>query len=270
MNVTWSKDSKAFYVSRTDSRGIKDLYLVDSIATPRPKLEQYKYPMPAEETVRKSELHYCDVEKKALTKITPKWKDERYSDIRWGKSPGELRFIRRDRLQRNLEVCAVDVFTGKCKCLFGEAFDSAFLDMQAPRYIEENDELLWWSERSGWGHYYRYGRDGTFKNALTSGAWRVSRIVDVDTKGGFIYLVGNGREPDENPYYTHLYRVKLDGTGLTCLDPSIDAERCRHDTRWLQPDIDAVADQEVRRHQQHVRGSRAVRHASATTRASWS
>jgi dipeptidyl-peptidase 4 len=219
-NVTWSSDSKAFSVTRTDSRGVKDLYLVDSIAAPRPKLEQYKYPMPGEDAVRKSELYYCDVDKKTLTKITPKWKDERYSDVRWGKSTGELRFIRRDRLQRNLEVCAFDVFAGTCHCLFGEAFDSAFLDMQAPRYVEESDELLWWSERTGWGHFYRYGRDGTFKNALTSGAWRASRIVEVDAKNGFVYLVGNGREPGENPYYTHLYRVKLDGTGLTCLDPS--------------------------------------------------
>lgn len=219
-NVTWSPDSKAFYVTRSDSRGVKDLFLVDSIASPRPKLEQYKYPMPAEAEIRKTELHYWDVEKKALTKITPKWKDERYSDLRWGKSPGELRFIRRDRLRRNLEVCAFDVFTGTCKCMFGESFDAAFLDMQSPRYIDETDELIWWSERSGWGHFYRYGRDGTFKNAITSGAWRASRIVEVDAKAGFVYLVGNAREPGENPYYTHLYRVKLDGTGLTCLDPS--------------------------------------------------
>ena len=33
-NVTWSKDSYSFYVTRTDSRGVKDLYLVDSIANP--------------------------------------------------------------------------------------------------------------------------------------------------------------------------------------------------------------------------------------------
>lgn len=219
-NVTWASNSKTFSISRTDSRGVKDLYLVDSIATPRPKLEQYKYPMPGEEAIRKSELYYCDVEKKTLTRITPKWKDERYSDIRWGKSPGELHFIRRDRLQRNLEVCSLDVFSGTCKCFFTEAFEASFLDFQTPRYIEESDEFLWWSERSGWGHFYRYGRDGTFKNALSSGAWRASRIVEVDAKNGFVYFTGNGREPDENPYYTHLYRVKFDGTELTCLDPS--------------------------------------------------
>jgi dipeptidyl aminopeptidase/acylaminoacyl peptidase len=220
-NVTWSSDSKSFFITRTDTRGIKDLFLVDSIATPRPKLEQYPYPMPGEENVRKPELYYYNPDKQALVRVAPKWKDERYSDLRWGKSPGELRFIRRDRLQRNLEICSLDVSTGTTKCLLGESFDSAFLDMQAPRYIEETDEMLWWSERSGWGHYYRYGRDGTFKNAITSGNWRVSRIVDVDVKAGYLYLIGNGREPGENIYFTHLYRVKFDGSELTCLDPSL-------------------------------------------------
>ena len=219
-NVTWSSDSKAFYVTRTDSRGVKDLFLVDSIATPRPKLEQYKYPMPGEGEIRKSELHFCDVEKKALTRVPQKWKDERYFDLRWGKNTGELRFVRRDRLRRNLEICAYDVFAGTCKCLMSEGFDAAYLEVQQPRYIEESDDFLWWSEKSGWGHFYRYGRDGALKNAVTSGAWRASRIVELDAKNGVMYFLGNGREAGENPYYTHLYRVKLDGTELTCLDPS--------------------------------------------------
>jgi dipeptidyl-peptidase-4 len=225
-NVIWAPNSQAFAISRNDSRGVKDLYLVDSIAAPRPKLEQYKYPMPGEEAIRKSELYYCDVakEKKTLTKVTPKWKDERYSDIRWGKNTGELRLIRRDRLQRNLEVCAIDVSSGACKCMFGEGFEASCLEFQMPRYIEESDEMIWWSERSGWGHFYRYGRDGTFKNALTSGAWRASRIVEVDGKNGVVYFTGNAREEGESPYYNHLYRVKFDGMGLICLDPSVTPE----------------------------------------------
>jgi dipeptidyl aminopeptidase/acylaminoacyl peptidase len=221
-NATWSPDSKAFFVSRSDTRGVKDLYLVDSIASPRPKLEQYKYPMPGEENVRKQELFYCDLGKMALTQVKPKWKDERYTGIAWGKTAGELRFIRRDRLQRNLEICTINVLTGAEKCLLVEAFDAAFLDSQPVRYVEETDELIWWSERTGWGHFYLYGRDGTLKNTITSGAWRASRIVEVDGKNKQLYFLGNARESGENVYYTHLYRVRFDGTGLTLLDPSIE------------------------------------------------
>jgi dipeptidyl aminopeptidase/acylaminoacyl peptidase len=222
-NVTWSADSKFFHISRNDSRGLEQLWLVDSIAQPRPKLESYPYPMPGEDKVRRTELWYADVAKKAATKVTPKWKDERYSDVRWGKGPGELRFIRRDRLQRNLEVCALDAATGKTNALFAEAFESANLGLRPnnPRYVEETDEMIWWSERSGWGHFYLYGRDGKLKNAITSGAWRASAIVDVDAKTKTLYVVGNSREPGENVYFQHLYRVKFDGTGLTLLDPSV-------------------------------------------------
>jgi dipeptidyl-peptidase-4 len=219
-NVTWSPDSKAFYISRTDSRGVKDLFLVDSIASPRPRLEQYGYPMPGEEQIRKTELFVCNAETKAFTKIASKWKDERYGQLTWGKTAEELRFVRRDRLQRNLEVCVLNVKTGECKCQILESFDSAFLDYQPPRPIEDSGDFLWWSERSGWGHYYRYGADGKLKNALTSGQWRVSRIVEIDAKNNVAYLIGNGREPGENVYFQHLYRVNLDGTGLTLLDPS--------------------------------------------------
>src|SRR5262249_34620446 len=79
--------------------------------------------------------------------------------------------------------------------------------------------MLWWSERSGWGHYYLYERGGKLKNAVTSGPWRASRIVEVDLKNRMLYFVGNGREKDENIYYQHLYSVQLDGTDLTLLDP---------------------------------------------------
>jgi dipeptidyl aminopeptidase/acylaminoacyl peptidase len=218
-NVTWSPDSKSFYATRTDSRNIKDLFLVDSIANPRPILERYKYPMPGEEAVRKTELYYLDPATKKLVRVKPKWKDERYSNLQWNKSGDELRFMRRDRLQRNLEICSLNTKSGETKCLIVEGFDAAFLDAQPIRYVEETDEMIWWSERSGWGHFYLYGRDGTFKNAITSGSWRASRIVAVDPKNRLVYFQGNAREPGENVYYEHLYRVRFDGTDLTLLDP---------------------------------------------------
>ncbi|MEP6766062.1 MAG: DPP IV N-terminal domain-containing protein, partial [Gemmatimonadaceae bacterium] len=49
--VTWAPDSKAFYITRTDTRGVKDLYLVRSITEPRPTLMQYQYPMPGEDSI---------------------------------------------------------------------------------------------------------------------------------------------------------------------------------------------------------------------------
>ena len=54
-NVTWSPDSKAFVVTRMDQRKVKQLFLVNNTANPRPELMAYNYAMPGERTsVRKS------------------------------------------------------------------------------------------------------------------------------------------------------------------------------------------------------------------------
>jgi dipeptidyl aminopeptidase/acylaminoacyl peptidase len=217
--VEWSRDSKAFYATRIDTRGVQELFLVNSLATPRPKLEKYKYPMPGEEAARKMELFVCDRATQKLLRVKPKWKDEAYSNMHWGKTSDELRFFRRDRLWRHSEFCTANVRTGETKCLILEGFENANVTFQPAHYLDDTDEMIWWSERSGWGHFYLYDRNGKLKNAITTGLYRAGRIVAVDPKNRVLYFQANGREPAENVYYQHLYSVHLDGTGLTLLDP---------------------------------------------------
>jgi dipeptidyl-peptidase-4 len=221
--VTWSKDSTVFYVLRRDMRGVKELYVVNSLAEPRPTLEKYKYPMPGEDAIRKTELFLFSRDSNTLTRIEPKWRDESYSDLHWNKDSTELRFVRRDRLQRHIEFCTLNLASGKAKCLLAEGFDNAGIIVQPARYLDDTKEMIWWSERSGWAHFYLYDRDGKLKNAITSGCFRASRIEAVDAKNRVLYFHGNGREAGENVYYQHLYRVNLDGSGLALLDPG-DAE----------------------------------------------
>ncbi len=245
-SVSWSQDSTAFYATRRDSRNVEELFLVNSLSTPRPTLESYSYPLPGEENIRRSELFVFDRTRKTLFRVDPVWKDEGYSNVHWGKTvtrdeddeeekegdeaeeeveldftgTGDtLRFLRRDRLVRNVEFCTLDTRTSECTTLIEEGFQRANISTQSVRYLKDRDELVWWSERSGWGHFYLYSRDGEFKNAITSGPFRASRIIEVDEDKGLLYFRGNAREEGENLYYDHLYRVFLDGSGLTLLDP---------------------------------------------------
>lgn len=218
-NVTWSRDSKSFYVTRNDSRGVQDLWVINSLAVPRPTLEKYKYPMPGEPAIRKNELYVFTRDSMKLTRVPAKWRDENYSNTHFGKSGDELRFIRRDRLLRHIEFCSVNIPTGEAKCLIEEGFDNANILNLSYRYLDDTDEMIWWSERSGWGHFYLYDRNGTLENAITSGPFHTSRIADVDSKNRVLYFVANGREPNENIYYEHLYSSRFDGAGLTLLDP---------------------------------------------------
>ena len=44
----WSEDSKHIAITKVDNRKVKDLWVINSIADPRPTLETYKYWMPGE------------------------------------------------------------------------------------------------------------------------------------------------------------------------------------------------------------------------------
>jgi dipeptidyl aminopeptidase/acylaminoacyl peptidase len=86
------------------------------------------------------------------------------------------------------------------------------------RVLEDRGEVIWFSERDGWGHLYLYDlADGSLKRQITSGPWLVRQIVHVDEASGTIWFTAGGREDGRDPYYPHLYSIKTDGSGLRLL-----------------------------------------------------
>ena len=223
--VTWSPDSRAFVVQRQDTRKVGDLFLVNSLSNPRPTLMTYKYAMPGEENVAQQELFVYRRGEQQLTPVNVKrWKDQRLFDIHWTTGSDKLRLVRRDRLQRNLELIEVDLASKAVKSLITESVENSSLERQNVRYVHDNGktrrgDMIWWSERSGWGHYYLYDHNGTLKRPLTTGPWRAEAIIGVDSAKLVAWIAGVGREEGENPYYRHLYRLGLDGGPVVLLDP---------------------------------------------------
>src|SRR6185295_17112315 len=91
-NVSWSPDSKAFYVTRNDQRKVKDLYLVNVLAEPRPVLVQYTYAMPGEENYGDQMTYTWKVGAKSLSPVNvKKWKDQRLFYTHWQIGSDKLR-----------------------------------------------------------------------------------------------------------------------------------------------------------------------------------
>ncbi len=234
--VVWSKDSKRIALVRSDERKVADLWVINSLANPRPTLETYRYEMPGEENQPQPELAVIDLASKAKVKIqSEQFKDQTVSiftaprraldrerefppPAQWlSDTTDKLYFGRQSRDLHGYQVCLADTATGEVKVLIEERLNT-YVEVQPLRLLGGGREMIWWSERDGWGHYYLYDGEGRLKTQLTSGEFVGQGIEQVDEKARVLYFSACGREPGEDPYFTHLYRVGLDGTGLRQLD----------------------------------------------------
>lgn len=234
--VVWSKDSKKIALVRSDERKVADLWVINSLANPRPTLETYRYEMPGEENQPQPEILVLDLASKAKVKVkADKFKDPTFDiftaprraldrekefppPAMWlADGSDKLYFGRQSRDLHGYDVCVADTATGEVKVLIEERLNT-YVEAQDPWLLGGGKEIVWWSERDGWGHYYLYDGDGKLKAQLTSGEFVGQGIARVDEKARVLYFLACGREPGEDPYYTHLYRVGLDGSGLRPLD----------------------------------------------------
>ena len=244
----WSKDSKKIAVERQDERKVGDYWVIHSLTNPRPILEARPYPLPGEANVPIPEIDVFDLASKQRVVLQPKsFVDEELSiqdaaqterdreEIRemqeqdrenrtplqrfspkWLADGSEkLYFTSRSRDFRRVDVFVADTASGKLQKLIEER-SNVWVSTKPLRLVDGGKELVWWSERDGWGHYYLYGADGKLKNQITSGEFVTDQIVSVDDKARVLYFTANGREA-EDPYYIELYRVGLDGSGLKLL-----------------------------------------------------
>ncbi|HUG39385.1 MAG TPA: DPP IV N-terminal domain-containing protein [Longimicrobiales bacterium] len=234
--VVWSRDSRRLAMVRTDQRKVGELWVIHSVGNKRPELESYRYDMPGEEHVTQSELWIYDLAGRRATRVEwpDAWKDEslniatarqfRYPDstepfrqIWLGDGSDLVHFARISRDRHRVDLMVADARTGQARTLFEDRLNT-YMETRNPDMLP-NGDILWWSERDGWAHLYRYGADGRLKNQVTQGEFAVHGIEAVDGRNGVIYFEASGREGGEDPYYTHLYRVGADGSGLRLLNP---------------------------------------------------
>ena len=190
----WSPDSRHFAMTVSDDRAVKELWVINSMAQPRPTLETYKYQMPGEKEAPIEHLYLFDMSDNSRKEI----KVDAYKDQTLGLSYSQIgRASGQDSI--------VPVIKERM---------NTYQETRPLHLLSNGKELIQWSERDGWAHLYLYDDKGNLKNRITKGPWHVEEILKVDNKARVIYFTANGMNPNENPYYEHLYRVNLDGSGL--------------------------------------------------------
>lgn len=220
--VYFSPDSRRILTYRLDYSDVPELHLVATRNDKRPQLLSFPYPMPGDPVAR-AELIILDLTNGHRVNIDhPPVPIRPPSDlqVRWSNDGRSAFFLEEEAGFARAWVRAIDTATGTVHTVLEERADTVLARRPVLEVIGDGSELLWSSERSGWRHLYLLdAASGGIKRQLTDGAWNVHRVSHIDVAGGWVYFVGLGREDGRDPYYRHLYRVRLDGTDTTLLTP---------------------------------------------------
>ncbi|WP_342658976.1 S9 family peptidase [Sphingomonas sp. NY01] len=128
--------------------------------------------------------------------------------VDWLPDGSALLVQRQSRDQKTLDMLRVDPATGKSTVLFTEkSGERSWLNLSDAYHVMKDGSLIWRSERTGFGHLYRY--KGGKWTALTKGDWVVTNLVGVDEGRGRLYFTGTKDDVLEQ----HLYVLDLNKPG---------------------------------------------------------
>lgn len=244
--LVWSPDSSKIATFQQDQRKTGTMTLV-STNVGHPKVDTWKYPLVGDKDVTMIERVVIDVPTHTTVRLKMPPDQHRstqcddvscfggWEDVQWAPDGKSLAFASTSRDHKQTWLRVADVASGEVRTVFDEKVKTWFesgINAINWRYLPDSDEVLWWSQRSNWGHLYLYDlATGKSKRAITSGDWNVTAVLHVDPDARTIWFRGVGREPGVDPYYQQFYRVSMDAGVPTLLAP----EAADH-TITLSPD----------------------------------
>ena len=231
----WSPDSKWLFTHQTDERHVcylPGIRYVPMDGNTRPRLMMPRYSCPGDQNLAVYFLiGFCINSGEKVIAKYPHVLDVglvaglfQRGRIWWSEDSKTVYFVDIGRREKNVCVVAMDISTGVTRILFEEVSDTyaelSFLNEDVCSFLPlpATQELLWWSERSGWAHLYLYDlATGEVKTTVTKGSWLVREIIGLDFDRREVYFQAAGRVDNRDPYYCEICRANLESGDLTVL-----------------------------------------------------
>ena len=209
----WSPTSRHLAFLQLDERPVPEFTVVDHIPR-RLAVETWDYPKPGDPNpgVRLGVV--------SVAGSAPAWVDfDRYApaqhlvvNVSWTADGSRVVYQVQNREQTWLDLNTAALDGSDPRSLFRETTKAWVNDNGAPTWLKDGS-FVWVSERTGWKHLYHYRADGTLVRPITTGEWDARSFHGVDETTGLAYFSGTERSYIGGD----VYRIKLDGTGLTRL-----------------------------------------------------
>ena len=243
----WSPDSTHLAFLQLDERPVPEYTVVDHIPY-RPTLEITDYPKAGDPNP--------DV-RLGIARVAsgdPVWVDlAAYSEseplivnVDWTPDSRHVVHQVQNREQTWLDLNVADPATGRTRRLLRETTPAWVNETGNPVWLRDGS-FLWFSERSGFKHLYRYTAAADLTTQVTTGRWDVRTLYGVDEATGTVYFASGERQH----VGTDIYRIRLDGTGLTRLSRGTGTHRAMFNpdfTRYVDTWSTATTPSQMRLH----------------------
>ncbi|WP_162792316.1 prolyl oligopeptidase family serine peptidase [Novosphingobium sp. P6W] len=220
-NLCWSPDGKLILAERLDERALEPypyLELVPADGSVRPKLHFIRHKLVGEEAGERS-FAIIDAASGARTPLHPLPSGlalrPDLGDIHWSYDGCLLYAIALNLDATLAALVEIEIASGAYRIVHEETaqtffdFNTYLYNLANVRIRKGRDEIIWYSQRDGWGHLYAIGISSGAVRPLTQGNWAVADIIAITDDHLFFTAVG--REPGRHPYHRYFYKVALDG-----------------------------------------------------------
>jgi dipeptidyl aminopeptidase/acylaminoacyl peptidase len=242
--LQWSPDSKTLIAFRIEPGDRKEVHLVESSPDQggRAKLSSRPYPLPGDKfTSYELNLFNIATKKQIKPKVEPI--DFGRPHLRWNSDHRHFTYEKTDRGHQRFRVIEVDTHTGSVRNIIDEKSETFIwrahtqnLRLSHVNWIANTNEIIYVSERDGWRHLYLIDSEtGKIKTQITKGNFVVRAIDKIDEDKRQIWFCASGKNPDQDPYFIHYYRVNFDGSGLVALTTGNGQHSIRYspDARYI-------------------------------------
>ncbi len=203
----WSPDGKQLAYYQKDESAVHDYPLLDINATPG-ELNSIKYPM-AGQASEKAKVGIFNLANRTTAFITALHGEENYlTNLSWTPDNKYVLVAEVNRDQNHMWLHAFDASNGKLvRTLFEETNDK-WIEPEHPAFfpLENSNNFVWISERSGFNNLYYYDFEGNLIKQLTDHDFVVKDIMEFNN-GKLFYTTTGERSPLE----THVYYTDLKG-----------------------------------------------------------
>jgi dipeptidyl aminopeptidase/acylaminoacyl peptidase len=234
--VLWSPDSKRIATFQQDQRKVGEMYLVP-VTNGHPKLKAWKYPLVGDENVTMIERVVINVDSPKVIRLKMPPDQHRstlcddvhcrggggWDDVQWSDDATKIAFASSSRDHKQVWLRVADAATGDVREVMNETTPKFFESGNGKvnwKYLWDTNEVLWFSERDGWGQMYLFdGATGKLKNQITHGEGNVTQVLLINAATRTLYFLAVGKEQGRDPYFSHYYSIRFDGSDMKLLTP---------------------------------------------------